>query len=152
MVLKRKTYLKRKCGIKKKSSALSKIESEMHKMYDIKAEQEEHICAGCGRGGNVSHSHIISRKDHDLMADPRNVAYHCLPIWGYRGCSWLWEQNGKRLNLLDYIKNMGYVKEVRPQIFRSMIVGDFTYCENNPDFTCSSDNFLYMCKEYRNLK
>ena len=136
----------------KKSSPLFKKESKMYDMYNKKAESDEHVCTGCGRTSFLSHSHIISRKDHDLMDDPRNVTYHCLPMFGEGGCSFKWEQTGLRLEMLDYIHNMEYIKEVRLSIFNSMIVADYYYCQENPQFVCLSENFDYLCREYEHLK
>lgn len=111
----------------------------------------EAICAGCGASSNLSHSHIISRGDKGLMDDPNNIAYHCLPVYGSKGCSDTWEQVGLRAGLIDYRRNMEYIRSVRPLIFNKMIVADYQYMENHPKFTCALDNFDYICKSFNEL-
>lgn len=116
---------------------------------DIEADK---FCTGCGSPHNLSHSHIISRKDHDLMSDPRNVTYHCLPVYGRNGCSDKWEQVGERVFLNDYKSNMEYIREVRPEIFRKMIVDDYYFFQKNLKFACIPENYSYICRAIRDLK
>lgn len=150
-MIKRKTKLTRKVGVNKKTSTQRVKEKSMHRMYDVKLINDTFICTGCGTPVNLTHSHIISRSDKDLMDDSRNVTYHCANIDGNNGCSWKWEQVGLRTTLLDYERNMDFIAEVRPDLFRKMISADYNYLIKNPDQACKTDFFNYICKQYKIL-
>lgn len=145
----RKTPLKRKSKPKKRSSSFSSKTKELHEMYSEMDQNADRVCSGCGTTKNLSHSHILSRKDHELMSDPKNVTYHCLPIEGSNGCSNKWENVGYRTTLLDYIQNMEYIRSVRPMEFERMIIADHEHLKKNSDFICLSENFNYICKEFK---
>lgn len=152
-MLKRKTPLKRRSGVKKKTSGQKAIESDLHVTYSKMDSNPDidRFCTGCGATTNLSHSHIISRKDHDLMSDPRNITYHCLPMHDNNGCSSKWEQVGERVYLNDYKVNMEYIKEVRPELFRKMIMDDYYYFQNSFHFHCFPENYSYICRELKQL-
>lgn len=112
----------------------------------------ERVCCGCGSGTNLTHSHIISRKDKELMADKRNITYHCANIAGECGCSFIWEQVGLRASLLDYIANLEYIKEVRYYGFRKMIVDDYYFLKKKVnEKVAKEENYDYICCEFKKL-
>lgn len=149
----KRTPLKRSTGISpsgsKKAAAKKQAMISTYKEIDSTRDQ---ICGGCGCGRNLSHSHIISRKDTELSADPDNIALHCLPIIGSNGCSWKWEQVGLRCEMMDYQRNMEYIKRVRPDVFRSIIVKDYSYLQKHREMICRTDFFDYICDEFKKIQ
>jgi len=150
-MIQRKTPLVRKTGVRKRAPVQRCKESSMHSVYEQKAANDDHFCTGCGATHNLTHSHIISRTDKELMDDPRNITYHCANIYGRNGCSWRWEQVGERTALSDYIQNMDFIAEVRPLIFSKMIVDDYSFLQKNEVKICSYEVFDYICSEFKNL-
>lgn len=147
----RKKGLQRRAWVNKKTRAQSEKEKSMHDMYDHKAVEDEAFCTGCGQLHSLTHSHIISRKEKELMDDPRNVTYHCSTIYGSNGCSNRWENTGERAFLNDYKSNMQYIQEVRPRLFADMIVKDYSFFKKNQDKVCLTKFFDYICTEFENL-
>lgn len=139
--------------IKSKSNKQISEEAKLKKVYAKIDSEREPVCTGCGIGKNLSHSHLISRKHKEFMSDERNIKFHCQSANGKKGCAEKWENTGERLQLRDYIENMEYIKEVAPEIFRSMIVKDKDYYVNNTDIgdLCPSDNLDYLIENYKIL-
>ncbi|MEK6881517.1 MAG: hypothetical protein AABY22_17980 [Nanoarchaeota archaeon] len=113
----------------KATSKQNKINSDysetIRKIYD----ERELICTGCGnhQGGEIklSNSHIISRKQcqqigrPDLIADERNITYHCLDFGNHKGCHLKWE-TAQKVTLLDYEKNMLYIKSIDNSLYEQL--------------------------------
>lgn len=88
---------------------------------------EEKVCSGCNQyqGGDIklSHSHIISRDDCkktgliELISDRRNLVYHCMDFGEHTGCHRKWENPKERKFLLDYDKNMEFIKSVSIELY-----------------------------------
>lgn len=114
-----------------KVKAVSTQQQELNKAYfnvcNEIGNERERICTGCGRheGGEVrlSHSHIISRQECrnigrvDLIADKNNIVYHCMDFGNHKGCHNNWENPDKRSMLLDYERNMEYIKSVSIELY-----------------------------------
>jgi hypothetical protein len=104
--------------MKKISDKQKKEKRRLSIIYNEIAEERGHYCTGCGKTGNLSHSHLIPRsRRKDLVTDKRNITYHCLvgPN-GTKGCHQLWETK-ERTKLLDYCKNMEYILEVDTEYY-----------------------------------
>src|ERR1035437_7302038 len=98
-------------------------QAEIKRLYKIACDDMdctvEKVCAGCLKyQGEValSHSHIISQKDckqigrEDLIYSLDNIAYHCM---GSSDSCHSKHENPKRRNqLIDYEKNMAYIKSI----------------------------------------
>jgi len=114
-------YIKR---ISSKQLHINKDYYNTLKEFDMVTEK---FCTGCGKWEPViklSHSHIISRADcanynrMDLYSDPRNITYHCLSFGdNHVGCATKWE-NSERVTLLDYEKNIAFVKQEIPELYK----------------------------------
>lgn len=118
---------KKKKQIKQKSAKQSQID----RLYILTCADMDHItepvCTGCLRyqGGEIrlSHSHIISRDDchdigrDDLISDRENLTYHCMDFGGHKGCHLKWENRTQRHTLLDYEKNLAYIKTISSEMF-----------------------------------
>jgi len=113
--------------MKKVSSKEASNISALKKVYAIIDRDRAHICTGCGSSQHLSHSHLISRKYKEFMADPDNIQFHCQSIGEKKGCHDKWESSGVRLELRDYIQNMEYIKRVKHEQFRLMIMHDYAY-------------------------
>ena len=103
----------------KKISEKQKKENRLLSIiYNQIAEERGHYCTGCGKTGNLSHSHLIPRsRRKDLITDKRNITYHCvIGPNGTKGCHQLWESK-ERTKLLDYHKNMEYILEVDTEYY-----------------------------------
>lgn len=137
--------------MRKVSNAQAKDNRRLIEVYKNIDRDRPRICTGCGCRENLSHSHIVSRKDHELMAEEKNITFHCLSMGNKTGCAFKWEQTGQRLQLRDYIKNMEYIKSVRMDLFRTMIVKDTDYYMRHPDCEGLERNFDYLCNEYKGL-
>lgn len=92
------------------SKKQQKINRELKKVYKELHETRGHYCTGCGKGTNLSNSHIIPRSRRpDLQTDPNNITFHCLiGMNGAIGCHQLWESKDRN-KLLDYHRNMEYI-------------------------------------------
>ncbi len=92
----------------------AKIERQLKKIYN-EILLENNTCTGCGMNGNIvplSFSHIIPRsRRQDLIADKNNITLHCMTYNGRKGCHEMWESRD-RDKLLDYFKNLEYIKKV----------------------------------------
>jgi len=103
--------------MKKISDKQKKEKRRLSIIYNQIAEERGHYCTGCGRTTNLSHSHLIPRsRRKDLVADKRNITYHCLSIGEHKGCHDMWESK-ERVKLLDYCKNMEYILEVDTEYY-----------------------------------
>ncbi len=103
-----------------KVSAKQKIRNEeKKKAYEKMDSKVKRICSGCGKPGRkLSHSHLIpvSRRP-DLVGEEDNIVYHCLSI-GIVGCHDIWEHDNRgRVKLLDYQRNMDYIKMADPEYY-----------------------------------
>lgn len=119
--------LKKRKSIKK----ISQKQSESNALYKLTCIDMDHttepICTGCGKyqGGDVklSHSHIISREDckrigrPELIYDRNNLTYHCMQFVENKGCHPTWENPSSRYILLDYSKNIEYIKSISEELF-----------------------------------
>ena len=104
--------------MKKISDKQKNIKRRLAVIYNELSEERGHYCTGCGRTGNLSHSHLIPRsRRKDLVTDKRNITYHCvIGPNGTKGCHQLWESKD-RVKLLDYHKNMEYILEVDTEYY-----------------------------------
>ena len=104
--------------MKKISDKQKNIKRRLAVIYNELSEERGHYCTGCGRTGNLSHSHLIPRsRRKDLVTDKRNITYHCvIGPNGTKGCHQLWESK-ERTKLLDYCKNMEYILEVDTEYY-----------------------------------
>lgn len=128
---------KKQAPIRQRSAKQAEIEREYHKTIAYMDLHEDHICSGCGRyqGGEIrlSHSHIISRdqcKDNGmpmLIAERKNITYHCLTFGNHKGCHSKWESNSERRELLDYEQNMAYIEQTIPSLYRELILKEDLY-------------------------
>ena len=150
-MISRKTPLKRYKGVNKKTPKQRSSELNMHKVYHTKRINDDHFCTGCGAHSNLTHSHIISRIDKELKSDSRNITYHCANTFDNDGCAFNWEQVGIRATLLDYKRNMEFIEEVRPLIFRKMIVDDHNFFLDHPEDLCKTEFFNYICTKFEEL-
>ena len=117
---------------KEKRNAKRKPLSEKGKKYiEVlrKIDKERgHVCSGCGLKGVVlSHSHIISQKDcknygfESLIYDEKNIAFHCIGMYNDNDCHKRWENPTKRKELLDYEKNMEYIKSISIELYNKYL-------------------------------
>ena len=100
----------------------SKVIREIYNERELK-------CRGCGKyqGGEIklSNSHIISRKQcqqigrPDLIADKRNITYHCLDFGNHKGCHLKWE-TAQKVTLLDYESNMHFIRSISIQLYEQL--------------------------------
>lgn len=118
---------KSKKPIKQQSIAQAAIE----RAYKITCIDMDHttepVCTGCNRyqGGDIklSHSHLISRADCkrigriDLISDRDNLTYHCMNFMNHSGCHNKWENPKERVLLLDYEKNIKYIKGINTEVY-----------------------------------
>ena len=104
--------------MKKISDKQKNIKRRLAVIYNELSEERGHYCTGCGKTGNLSHSHLIPRsRRKDLVTDKRNITYHCvIGPNGTKGCHQLWESK-ERVKLLDYHKNMEYILEVDTEYY-----------------------------------
>lgn len=119
---------------KKKQKPIKQISSKqvpIERAYRLTCIDMDHttepICTGCGRyqGGDIklSHSHLISRADcqrigkSELISERDNLTYHCMTYAGHVGCHNKWESPVDRVNLLDYEKNIEYIKSVSEEMY-----------------------------------
>ena len=110
--------------MKSVSNKQRSINKKLKRVYEKISEERDHCCSGCGRADvPLSHSHLIPRsKRKDLECDGRNIVYHCLSMNGREGCHQLWESNlNDKMRLLDYHKNMAYIKEVDSKYYYLLI-------------------------------
>lgn len=103
-------------------------QNEINIKYKLVCEkidnEREQLCAGCGSSQHLSHSHIISRKDCksldrvDLITDEQNITYHCM-----NSCHQKWESKRKKimLTLLDFNKNINYIKSISKELYNIII-------------------------------
>ena len=112
--------------IKKKSNKQIVIDREYKKMLEKFDLTTKRICTGCGQPHpkvRLSHSHIISRqhcKDYglnELIYSPQNLTYHCLSFGEHKGCHEKWESRVERKTLLDYEKNIEFIKTINNQLY-----------------------------------
>ena len=86
--------------------------------------ERPHVCSGCDlKNAVLSHSHIISQKDckyygfEELIYDKRNIAFHCIGMYNDNNCHRKWENPTKRRELLDYEKNMEFIKSISQVLY-----------------------------------
>lgn len=110
--------------------ARSKKQDDIHKKYIevLKTLDRPKICSGCNSSNAIlSHSHIISQKDcknigrPDLIHNPDNITYHCLDWYNSKGCHQIWENPKRRSELLDYEKNMQYIKTISLELYNKYL-------------------------------
>lgn len=119
---------------KKKQKPIKQVSSKqapIERAYRLTCIDMDHttepICTGCGRyqGGDIklSHSHLISRADcqrigkSELISERENLTYHCMTYAGHIGCHNKWESPIDRVNLLDYEKNIEYIRSVSEEMY-----------------------------------
>ena len=104
--------------MKKISDKQKREKRRLSIVYNQISEERGHYWTGCGKTGNLSHSHLIPRsRRKDLVTDKRNITYHCvIGPNGTKGCHQLWESK-ERTKLLDYCKNMEYILEVDTEYY-----------------------------------
>lgn len=119
----KKSNQKKKKSVKKISEQ-QKIINELYKKTCEEIDNtREHICSGCGRNNSLSHSHIISRQDCknygllSLIADKRNITFHCIDNGEIKGCHLKWENPKERKQLLDYKRNIIFIKAINQEIY-----------------------------------
>lgn len=115
-------------SIKKVSAKQNDIDVAYTKTCKIIDLSRDPICTGCGRpqGGDIrlSHSHLISRRQckqigrPDLIHNAKNITFHCLDFgMNTPGCHRNWENPKQRKELLDYDRNMEYVRMVSEDLY-----------------------------------
>ena len=110
----------------KKSSKQTVIDLRYKKMLVEFDNNTERVCTGCGKRHpyvHLSHSHIISRQHchnygiPELIYNSRNITYHCLSFGEHKGCHEKWESKAQRKELLDYEKNIEFIKSINEELF-----------------------------------
>lgn len=104
--------LEKRKPIKKISSKKRERDARMHDTYEmIDLSRDVRSCEGCGLNLPLSHSHLLSQKNReDLADDELNIRLHC--FGGYRRCHETWER-GKPIEIVkmkDFHDNMLYIK------------------------------------------
>ena len=103
--------------MRKQSSKQAQRNRDIKKTYEEFDKTATGICDGCGRRKwPLNRSHVIARSVRpDLADDIRNLRFHCQepdPDQKY-SCHSLIEGNLKGVeNMLDYVRNIEYMKEV----------------------------------------
>ncbi len=120
-------FTKKQKPIKQLSVKQAQIEREYKKTCIDMDYTEEKVCSGCNRfqGGDIrlSHSHIISRADckgigrPELISLRENLTYHCMTFAGNKGCHSKWENPKERKTLLDYEKNINFIKSISEEMY-----------------------------------
>ncbi len=112
------------------SSKEAEIKRNLIKTYKHIDYTREKVCTGCNKYHgevNLSHSHIISKADckkigkPELIWDEGNIVYHCFEK-DRKSCHKKWESNILRKTLLDYEKNMEYIKSVSIEMYNKYLV------------------------------
>lgn len=112
--------------MKKVSDKQKAINREYKKMLEEFDRVTPRVCTGCNKphpNVSLSHSHIISRqhcKDYgldELIYSPDNLTYHCLSFGEHKGCHEKWESRVERKTLLDYEKNIEFIKTINNQLY-----------------------------------
>jgi hypothetical protein len=100
------------------SKKQSQVKRKLNKIYKEIANERGAYCTGCGSSiYPLSHSHLIPRSRRpDLVTDKRNITYHCMDTNDRKGCHNIWESR-ERYKLLDYHKNLDYIKEVDTEYY-----------------------------------
>tara|TARA_Y100000361_G_scaffold135283_1_gene135051 strand:- start:632 stop:970 length:339 start_codon:yes stop_codon:yes gene_type:complete len=100
------------------SKKQSQVKRKLNKIYKEIANERGAYCTGCGSSiYPLSHSHIIPRSRRpDLVTDKRNITYHCMDTIDRKGCHNIWESR-ERYKLLDYHKNLEYIKEIDTEYY-----------------------------------
>ena len=102
------------------SKKQDKIKRQLNKIYH-QILLERNSCSGCGKHGNavpLSFSHIIPRsRRSDLVTDRNNITLHCLSIGERKGCHEKWESAKERKELLDYLNNLDYIRDVDKEYY-----------------------------------
>ena len=105
------------------SKKQSQVKRKLNKIYKEIANERGAYCTGCGSSMYpLSHSHLIPRSRRpDLITDKRNITYHCMDTIDRKGidrkgCHNIWESR-ERYKLLDYHKNLEYIKEVDTEYY-----------------------------------
>jgi hypothetical protein len=119
---------------KKKQKAIKQVsekQAPIERAYKLTCIDMDHttepLCTGCGKyqGGDIrlSHSHLISRADckrigrPELIYERDNLTYHCMNFGMNQGCHEKWENPIERKTLLDYQKNIDYIKTVNSEMY-----------------------------------
>jgi hypothetical protein len=107
-----------KTPIKGKSGKQKEVDAELHRIYE-EMSKGDMVCSGCGSTKHLSHSHIIRRSwSTAFITVPENITYHCLVrLDGSKGCHDRHEDVEWMHTLLDYEKNMEYIKSVAPELY-----------------------------------
>ena len=127
------------------SAKQSEINKRIKVAYEIMDEDvENRYCKGCGVGSSLTHSHIISRKGHELCDDLDNIEFLCMK------CHCKWESVGLRMELMSYIDSMKYIKSVRSEIWKKNIVDDYEWLVNN-DADVIVENEFYVKREFKKM-
>ena len=123
----KKIKTKKQKPIKQLSTKQSQIEREYKKTCIDMDYTEDKVCSGCLRyqGGEIklSHSHIISRMDckgigrPELISLRENLTYHCMTFSNNKGCHSKWENPKERNTLLDYEKNINFIKSISEEMY-----------------------------------
>ena len=128
------------------SAKQSEINKRIKAAYaEMDEDVENRYCVGCGTGYSLTHSHLISRKDHELADDLGNISFHCLK------CHRKWESVGLRMELMSYIDHLEYIRNVRPEIFNKMIVDDYEWLLSG-DSEAILENEFYVVREHGMLQ
>ena len=119
---------------KKKQKPIKQVsekQAPIERAYKLTCIDMDHttepFCTGCGKyqGGDIklSHSHLISRADckrigkPELISERENLTYHCIDFGMNQGCHSKWENPAERHTLLDYEKNIAYIKSVSSEMY-----------------------------------
>jgi DNA-directed RNA polymerase subunit RPC12/RpoP len=114
--------LKKQYSIPKISNKRAKVEKELNKVYSKIDHSREPVCEGCGKNGELSHSHLLSRYNRpDLITDERNIRLHCFGT--YHSCHEKWERGipEEVVEMLDFVENLDYIKSVDTQAYNAII-------------------------------
>lgn len=102
----------RKVSLKKQRRNRKKFEA-----YDKVDIEWDGICTGCNKPKSCSHSHLIPvSEDIRFEDDPENITHHC------DTCHPEWESHNieRMKKLLDFEKNMSYIKKVKPSYYNRL--------------------------------
>lgn len=121
----KKIYTLKKSKPNQISEKQKSSNKQIRETYAEIALTREKRCTGCATYYNLSHSHILSRKQRpDLQVEESNITYHCLSIGEKEGCHQKWESQNyfKVIELADYLDLMQYVKDNDKEIYNKLII------------------------------
>lgn len=91
--------------------------NSLYKVYQEIAMERPHVCSGCGRRENLSHSHLIPKSySQALKTEKKNLVYHCLSLGERVGCHDKW-QSLDAWQLKDFEQNMLIIYELDKTYF-----------------------------------